>query len=184
VSSTSYDSATEQATFDFTFEEDTEITGYMSLRLWVEAESHDEMDLLVNIQKLDEDGNWLPTNILGEPHPGAWGKMRVSRRALDEKLTTKFEPVQAQLKEEKLAKGQIVPVDIAIVPYSKIYHKGQQLRVQVAGRYIREGWFEPLRWDTDNQGRHIIHTGGEYDSFLQVPIIPARYQTKSGYTRR
>ena len=75
-------------------------------------------------------------------------------------------------------------MDIAIVPYSKIYHKGQQLRVQVAGRYIREGWFEPLIWDTDNKGKHIIHTGGDYDSYLQVPVIPARYVTKSGYTRR
>lgn len=183
-SSVSYDPATEQANFDLAFDEDTEITGYMSLRLWVEADGHDEMDIMVNVQKLDEDGNWLPTSILGEPHPGPWGKMRVSRRALDEKLTTKFEPVQSQLKEEKLAKGQIVPVDIAIVPVSKLYHKGQQLRVQVAGRYIREGWFEPLIWETDNKGRHIIHTGGEYESYLQAPVIPARYKTKSGYTRR
>lgn len=183
-SSIAYDSETEEANFDITFEEDTEITGYMYLRLWVEAADHDEMDLFVNIQKLDEDGNWLPTHILGEPHPGAWGKMRVSRRELDPKLSTKFEPVQAHLKEEKLSKGDVVPVDIAIVPSSKIWHKGQQLRVQVAGRYIREGWFEPLTWETDNKGKHIIHSGGEYNSFLHVPVIPAKYVTKSGYTRR
>lgn len=180
----SYDSASSEVNFDVTFEEDTEITGYMSLRLWVEAAEHDEMDIFVNIQKLDEDGNWLPSYILGEPHPGAWGKMRVSHRALDEKLTTKFEPVQSHLKEEKLAKGDIVPVDIAIVPYSKIWHKGQKLRVQIAGRYIREGWFEPLSWETDNKGDHIIHTGGTYDSYLQIPVIPPKYQTKSGYTYR
>ena len=182
--SVSYDSASEEVNFDITFEEETEITGYMYLRLWVEAESHDEMDLFVNIQKLDEDGSWLPTNILGEPHPGSWGKMRVSRRDLDAKQTTKFEPVQSHQKEEKLQKGEIVPVDIAIVPSSKIWHKGQQLRVQIAGRYIREDWFEPLTWETDNKGRHIIHTGGKYDSYLHVPVIPARYVTKSGYTYR
>lgn len=180
----SYDSETEQVNFDFTFEEDTEITGYMSLRLWVEAESHNEMDMFINVQKLDEDGNWLPTFILGEPHPGTWGKMRVSHRALDAKLSTKFEPVQSHLTEEKLSKGEIVPVDIAIVPVSKIWHKGQQLRVQVAGRYIREGWFEPLSWETDNKGNHIIHSGGKYDSFLQIPVIPPKYKTKSGYTYR
>lgn len=180
----SYDSATEELNFDMTFEEDTEITGYMYLRLWVEAESHDDMDLFVNIQKLDEDGEWLPSYILGEPHPGAWGKMRVSRRDLDQKASTKFEPVQSHLKEEKLTKGEIVPVDIAIVPSSKIWHKGQQLRVQVAGRYIREGWFEPLSWETDNKGKHIIHAGGKYDSFLHIPVIPPKYKTKSGYTCR
>jgi predicted acyl esterase len=183
-SSIVYDSETGEANFDITFEQDTEITGYMYLRLWVEAEDHDEMDLFVNIQKLDEEGNWLPTNILGEPHPGAWGKMRVSRRELDPKLSTNFEPVQAHLREKKLSKGEVVPVDIAIVPSSKIWHKGQQLRVQVAGRYIREGWFEPFSWETDNKGKHTIHSGGKYDSFLHVPVIPAKYATKSGYTAR
>lgn len=180
----SYESATEEVNFDITFEEDTEITGYMYLRLWVEAESHDEMDLFVNIQKLDEEGNWLPTNILGEPHPGSWGKMRVSRRELDPKKSTRFEPVQSHLKEEKIKKGEIVPVDIAIVPSSKIWHKGQKLRVQIAGHYIRENWFEPLRWETDNKGKHIIHAGGKYDSFLHVPVIPAKYKTANGYTYR
>ena len=57
--------------------------------------------------------------------------------------------------------------------------KGQKLRVQVAGRYIREGWFEPLTWETNNKGNHIIHSGGKYDSYLQVPIIPPRYQAGS-----
>lgn len=179
-----YESNTEELNFDYTFNEDTEITGYMYLRLWVEAEGHDDMDMFINIQKADEEGNWLPTYILGEPHPGSWGKMRVSHRELDKKLSTKFEPVQSHLKEEKLSKGEIVPVDIAIVPSSKIWHKGQKLRVQVAGRYIREGWFEPLTWETDNKGNHIIHAGGQYESFLQIPVIPPKYQTKSGYVYR
>ncbi|MGB4661208.1 MAG: CocE/NonD family hydrolase [Mobilitalea sp.] len=172
----SYDANDGVANFDFSFDQDTEITGYMKLRLWVEAEGHNDMDMFVNIQKTDENGNWLPTYILGEPHPGSWGKMRVSHRALDEKLSTDYEPVQSHLEEEKLSPGQIVPVDIAIVPSSKIWHKGQKLRVQVAGRYIREGWFEPLAWETDNKGKHVIYSGGKYDSFLQVPIIPPKYQ--------
>lgn len=172
----SYDANEGVANFDFKFDQQTEITGYMKLRLWVQADGHDEMDMFVNIQKTDENGNWLPTYILGEPHPGTWGKMRVSHRALDEKLSTDYEPVQSHLKEEKLSPGEIVSVDIAIVPSSKIWHKGQKLRVQVAGRYIREGWFEPLAWETDNKGNHVIHSGGKYDSFLQIPVIPPKYQ--------
>ena len=176
TSKASYDSATEALNFDIKFEEDTEITGYMSLRLWVEAEAHDEMDLFITIKKLDEEGNWLPTYILGEPHPGTWGKLRVSHRALDQKASKHFEPVLSHLKEEKLSAGEIVPVDIAIVPSSKIWHKGQQLRLEIAGRYIREGWFEPLSWETDNKGNHIVHTGGAYESFLQIPVIPPKYK--------
>ena len=41
---------------------------------------------------------------------------------------------------------------------------------------MREGWFEPFSWDTDNQGTVVIHTGGEYDSYLQVPVVPPKYQ--------
>lgn len=173
----SYDAQEGFLNFDYTFEEQTEITGYMKLRLWVEADGHDEMDLFVNIQKADEKGNWIPTNILGEPHPGPWGKMRVSTRELDEKLSTDFEPVQSGLAKEKLSPGEIVPVDIRIVPTSRIWHGGQKIRIQLAGHYIREGWFEPLSWETDNKGTHIVHGGGQYDSFLQIPVIPPRYQS-------
>ena len=127
-SKVSYDGETGFTTFDIAFEKDTEITGYMKLRLWVEAEGNDDMDMFIAIQKLDEAGNWLPVNVLGEPHPGAWGKMRVSHRELDPKLSTHFQPVQAHLKEEKLKAGEIVPVDIEIWPHSRIWHKGQQLR--------------------------------------------------------
>ncbi|MCF0229484.1 MAG: acyl esterase, partial [Parasporobacterium sp.] len=86
-------------------------------------------------------------------------------------------PVQCNLAEEKLKDGEIVPVDIAIVPSSRLWHKGQKLRIQIAGNYIRDGWFEPLSWDVDNHGKHIIHTGGQYDSWLQVPYIPPKFET-------
>lgn len=175
ASSISYDANKEEAVFDMEFKEDTELTGYMYLRLYVEADGHDDMDMFVNIQKSDNKGNCLPWYTLNEPHPGAWGKLRVSMRELDEDLSTKFNPVLKCKNVQKLSKGEIVPVDIAIVPSARIWHKGQKLRIQIAGRYIREGWFEPLSWDTDNHGRHIIHTGGEYASFIQVPVIPPKY---------
>jgi predicted acyl esterase len=175
-SKVSYEGETGFTTFDIKFDKDTEITGYMKLRLWVGAEGNDDMDLFVAIQKLDEDGNWLPVHVLGEPHPGAWGKMRVSHRELDKKLSTDFQPVQAHRKEEKLKPGEIVPVDIEIWPHSRIWHKGEQLRVLVSGHYIREGWFEPFSWETNNKGNHVIHSGGKYDSYLQVPVIPPKYQ--------
>jgi predicted acyl esterase len=174
-SKAAYDGAEGEVNFDLAFPEDTEITGYMKLRLWVEAEGHDDMDLFVTVQKLDKEGNWLPVSVLEEPHPGAWGTLRVSRRALDEKLSTHYQPVQAHQKEEKLSPGEIVPVEIEIWPHSRIWHRGERLRVRVAGRYIREGWFEPLMWDADNKGRHVIHAGGQYDAYLQIPVIPPKY---------
>jgi predicted acyl esterase len=176
ASKVSYEGATGSTAFDITFEEETEVTGYMKLHMWVEADGHDDMDLFIYIRKLDQDGNWLPIHALANPHPGILGKMRVSRRELDEKLSTDFQPVQAHRKEEKLKPGEIVPVDVEIMPHSRIWHKGQQLRVLVAGHYISEGWFLPLLYETDNKGRHIIHSGGKYGSYLQIPVIPPKYR--------
>ncbi|MFV0465455.1 MAG: CocE/NonD family hydrolase [Lachnospiraceae bacterium] len=178
-----YDGATQEVSFDIKFEEDTEITGYAYVRLFVEADGYNDMDLFVTLKKLDENGNWLPCSILGEPHPGPWGKLRVSHRELDEKLSTAFEPVHSHKKEEKLSAGEIVAVDVPIVPTSWMFHKGQQLRVEVAGRYIREGWFEPLSWESDNKGDHIIHTGGSCESYIQIPVIPPKY-TAGDYVYR
>lgn len=172
----SYNSVSEEINFDYTFEKDTELTGYFKLRLYVAAEIADDMDLFINIQKLSTTGELLPVTIFGEPHPGAWGKMRVSRRKLDEKLSTDYNPVQAHTCDEKLIPGEIVPVDIEIVPTSRFWHKGQSIRIQIAGRYIREDWFEPLFWDAENVGNHLIYTGGKYESFLQIPVIPPKFQ--------
>jgi predicted acyl esterase len=174
-SKVSYDGEKGITAFDMKFQEDTELTGYLKLHIWVEADGHNDMDIFINVQKLDEQGKWLPASVLGEPHPGAWGKIRVSRRALDPKLSKDFQPVQAHTKDEKLSPGEIVPIDVEIYPTSRIWHKGQQIRLQLAGHYVREGWFEPFFWDIDNKGKHVIHTGGKYDSYLQIPVIPPKY---------
>jgi hypothetical protein len=183
VSQASYDAKEGRTTFDLTFHEDVELTGYSKVRLWVEADGSDEMDLFITLMKLDENGEFLPANVMGQPHPGSSGKLRVSQRELDPHLSTDFQPVQAHRRREKLKPGEIVPVDIAIYPFSRIWHKGQTLRLQIAGRYFREGWFEPFAWDLENKGRHIIHTGGRYESYLQIPVIPPKYQA-GGYVYR
>jgi predicted acyl esterase len=170
----SYDPATEALVFDLQFTEQTELSGYCAVRLWVEADGHDDMDLFVTVKKADADGRFVPWFILGHPHPGAGGKMRVSRRALDPDLSTAYNPVQSHTGEEKLSPGEIVPVDIEIVASSRVWHSGERLRLEIAGRYIRGDWFEPLSWETDNVGRHLLHTGGQYDSYLQIPVVPPK----------
>lgn len=174
--SCSYDGNTGEAVFDIKFSEDVELSGYFKAHLYVSSDCYNDMDMFFTVQKLDENGNWLPTNVLGEPHPGAWGKIRVSHRELDPDLSTVFQPVMAHKSEKKLEPGEIVPIDVEFYPHSRIWHKGQQLRLRIAGRYIREGWFEPFSWETDNKGSHIVHTGGKYASYLQVPVIPPKYQ--------
>ncbi len=174
----SYDSINGLVNFDYTFQEDTEITGYMKVHLWVEADGNDDLDMFFTVKKADAQGKWIPWNVLGEPHPGAWGKQRASMRHLSESESEDFYPVLSLDRVEKLKPGEIVPIDVCIWPSSRIWHKGERLRLEIAGRYIRkEGWFEPFSWDIINKGNHIIHTGGKYDSYFQIPVIPPKYRS-------
>ncbi len=79
----------------------------MSLHLFVSCDGYDDMDLFVNIQKASEDGTWVPWLTLDEPHPGAWGKCRVSRATVDAGLTKKHTPVYTMTDTHKLEDGEV-----------------------------------------------------------------------------
>ena len=100
----------------------------------------------------------------------------VSRATVDTALTKAHTPVYTMTDTNKLAEGEVRTVDIAIVPTARVYHKGERFRAQISGRYIRDGWFKPLSWDTENHGTHNIHIGGEWESWIEVPVVPPRYQ--------
>jgi predicted acyl esterase len=180
----SYDAKSGESNFDITFDEETEISGLTKLRLWVEADGNDEMDLFVYMQKVDDDGSIIPLSVFGENDPGTVGKLRVSHRELDTEKSKDYLPIHTHKTEQKLSAGEIVPVDIEIYPSARIWHRGETLRVNIAPRLVRDAtWFLPIVYDTDNEGRHVIHTGGKYDSYLLAPVIPAKYQHK-GYVVR
>jgi hypothetical protein len=167
-------------TFDHTFDEDTEITGYMKLRMFLECRGHDNMDLFVWVKKLNAEGEYIPIYCIhSEPYRGAWGYYRACRRELDDELSSDFQPVQKHAKDEKLSPGEIVQADIEIWPHSRFWHKGETIRLEVSGHFIKSDWFEDNRlgFGIDNgDGIHVFHTGGEYESFLQIPVIPPKFQ--------
>ena len=173
VSQSSYPGETGKAEFVIRFDRETELTGYLKLKLWVEADGADDMDLFVYVQKLDSHGNWLPSLILNHEHPGAQGWLRVSHRELDPKRSTPAEPYHPHTRQQMLKPKEIVPVEIGIVPTGMRWHAGQQLRVVVGGHFMREPtWFEKFKYESRSPGTHIIHTGGQYDSHLLIPNIP------------
>ena len=114
----------------------SEIIGYCKLKLWVEPEGADDMDLWVTVDKLDSDGG----NTLVRPHPyagisvppQATGMLRVSRRELDPDRSTPSEPVLTLIGEQPLAAGEIVPVEIGLWPIGLKVHAGEVLQVTVS----------------------------------------------------
>jgi predicted acyl esterase len=170
-----YASETGQANFVLKFDRDTELTGYLKLRLWVEAEGADDLDLFVYVKKLDRKGEFLPAFVMGHPHPGAQGWLRVSHRELDPARSTPSEPFLTHRREQLLRPKEIVPVEIGIWPTNMLWHAGQELRVVVAGHYMETrgaDWWEGFKYEELGKGDTVIHTGGKYDSHLLVPSIP------------
>jgi predicted acyl esterase len=164
--------------FDYTFTQATELTGHMKLRLWVEAVGGDDLDLFVAIQKLDRQGQLVPFVFysLNENGPAALGWLRVSHRELDSQRSRPEQPVHLHLREQRLAPGQRVRVDIEIWPSSTLFGAGQTLRVRIQGSDIPTDSAPNTPFarheETRNVGTHVIYTGGPYDSHLLVPVIP------------
>lgn len=161
--------------FVYTFDEDTELVGQINVHLWVEADGHDDMDLFVRAITLNPDGSYCSVPGFGrQPYSGPDNRLRVSLRALKEDSTERF-PDHSFARFEKLSAGEIVPVVIPLWPTSLFFRKGDKLQISVAGydfmgHAVPGG--EPNRVLPDNHGRHIIHTGGRYDSRIVLPTLP------------
>jgi uncharacterized protein len=170
---------TQRATFDLTFEERTELTGYMKLKLWVQADGGDDLDLFVALEKIDTAGYLVPLAYYGnhDDGPVALGWLRASHRELDEEKSTPFQPVHKHTSELKLEPGEIVPVEIEIWPTSILFEKGEKLRLVVQGSDI---YYYPSERHTTghldlvNKGEHVILSGGKYDSHLLAAVVPPR----------
>jgi predicted acyl esterase len=175
--------------FTYRFTADTQLTGYLKAHLWVEAQDAGEVDIFVLVEKLDKDGNLLVPDEMSArqyipiPPAGTHGRIRVSLRKLDSKLSRDFIPIQSFDQPQMLHPGEIVPVDIAIMPASEVFHAGQQLRLTIAGHEFLAppatqantgvlAFMSPLPpLPTNNAGVHLIHGGGDHQSFLQIPVI-------------
>ncbi len=131
--------------FKTRLQEDSEITGYMKLRLWVSALTHDDMDLYVTVEKRRPSGFKYKYTIGPGMDMSAKGYIRVSLRELDQERSTEENPRQSMEKEQKLNPGEIVPVDILIWPMGLLFKKGDELRLTVSAYKTKKLWSGPFK---------------------------------------
>jgi len=165
------------ATFEYAFSEDTEISGHSKLRLWVSADGSDDMDLFVALQKIDIRGQVVnfPYFSMHDDGQVSLGFLRVSHRELDAARSTPAQPVLLHQREQRLRREDIVSVEIELWPQSTLFFAGERLKVLIKGTDIQA--YDPPRSAAGhsllrNSGRHVVHTGGRYDSYLLLPTIP------------
>lgn len=144
------------------FEEDTEITGEIMLNVWLSSTIEDAFPH-VAMFRLTEDGRDVVTI----------GRLRASQRALDEDLSTPSRPYHTHVQRDLLEPGVPVELKIEISPTSMIYPKGSRLMINLSGdspATLMATWISSRK---AKNGIESVHTGGKFDSYLQIPVIPA-----------
>jgi predicted acyl esterase len=154
--------------------QDTEITGPIAAQLYVSSTSED-MDLFLTIRNIDPQGNdvW-DTGQQGGEVPVAKGWLRVSHRELDPNLSLPYRPYHKHLRRLWLKPGEIVQVQVEVWPTSMVFKKGHRLRLDIQPR-DGVGSAPYTHYHADyNDGQNTVYSGGDKESFLLVPIIPAK----------
>ncbi len=172
------------------FDAETVMVGYPKAHLWVEARGADDMDLFVLVQKLDAYGTPLQAFTVPNQsavahdltdhgatilrYKGSDGRLRVSARHLDPALSTDDVPAHSFDRVEKLTPGEIVEIEIELFPIGLAFHPGEQLRFVISSRNLLGTLMPAIReYVGVNSGQHVVHTGGEHASYLQLPVQTA-----------
>jgi uncharacterized protein len=162
--------------FDLRFSVETTIVGPAKLRIWIDAEGSDDADLFISLEKFDAGGAHVdfPFFAVRDDGPVALGWLRASHRELDVQRTTELQPWHYHRREDRLRPGEIVPLDIEIWPSGTRFASGETLRLVIGASDRRTYARLPYMRHSANRnaGRHVIYAGGEYDSFLLLPIVP------------
>lgn len=174
----SYNGKNGKQDFKITFTEDTEVTGHAKLKVWMELRSDkttlDDFNLYVVLNKYDKQGKRVPFygTVGSSEDVITRAYMRASLRGLDEEQSNPVIPVQSFKQYKKLKPNEIVCLEIAFPPTSVYFYAEETLVLTLASFEV----FQSAPFFKDNSlnkgGKQVIHFGGEYDSYLQLPIIP------------
>jgi predicted acyl esterase len=180
--------------------QETELLGPMAARLYVSSATVDA-DIFLIVRVFDPQGQEVTFQGTVDPHtPFGQGWLRASHRALDEALTTPWRPYHTHTRVELLEPGEVVALDIEIIPSGLVIPAGYCIGLQVQGRdYEWDGAHEEsgglkmsnfknaltgcgpfLHNDPATRpaaiynGRVTLHAGGKYESYLLLPVIPKK----------
>ena len=159
---------------------DMVLAGYSKAMLWVSSTSND-MDVYVSLRILDEkdrEVDYVGPATMGmstKHYPLVKGWLKVSHRKLDTSRSTEYTVKHTHLKADyaPLKTGEVVPVEIEIIPNTARIRKGHRIRVDIQpfdgfGHGTRHA-YDPSYHDG---ARNLVYTGPEHLSYIQLPIVP------------
>jgi len=157
-------------------EADTEITGPLVLNVWVASTSED-MDIFATIRNIDPQGNDVcemgqQADLIACVTKG-W--LRASHRKLDPALSLPYRPYHAHDEHQWLKSGEIVECRVEIWPTCMVFRKGHKLRLDISPiDGVGSLYFSHFHADYNQAAQNTIYSGGDKESYLLLPVIPAK----------
>src|SRR5882672_3639237 len=178
------------------FEQETEITGPLAARLFLSSSTADA-DVFLVFRVFTADLREVTFMGAIDPHtPIAQGWLRASHRKLDPRLSTEYRPYHSHDQVQPLTPGEPVQLDVEIWPTSIVVPAGHRVALSVRGRDYEwqrqtgarlsnfknelRGCGPFLHDDPRDRpagvfgGENTLHTGPGRESYLLIPVIPAK----------
>ncbi|KIW11752.1 hypothetical protein PV08_09024 [Exophiala spinifera] len=170
--------------------QETEITGPLAAKLFISSTTTD-VDLFLTFQAFSPSGEEVEFQGSHDPHtPLAQGWLRASHRKLDPDRSKPHRPFHTHDEQWPLEPGKVTEVQIEIWQTNIVLPAGYTLALQIGGHDFERGkpviigervndgvgpfrHTHPVDRPTDKfGGKTTIHTGGEHDSHLLLPLVP------------
>ena len=165
------------AAFTYRFEQDTELSGPMTLRLQVATTGTDDPRLFVGVEKWT---HGKPVGFNGSYGYGrdrvAQGRLRLALRELDPQQSTPHQPEHTFRTLQPVQANEQLEVVIPLSSSATIFRAGDSLRLMIAGRYLQPrnplfGHF-PTHYEPSSRGKATILWTPDKPSTLEIPVIP------------
>lgn len=170
---TAFDTRRGTAVFTWRVPEDCDVIGPMALRVPIALEGADDVFLFAGVRKFRDGAEQRFEGSYGfDADMVTKGWQRAAHRTLDAHLSTPEQPVHRHDRTEPLAPGEIVTVEIALLPQATRLLRGDELRLELRGHWhfrrdpVR-GQF-PAGYCTSPAGRCLVHTGGAHEARLLI----------------
>ncbi|KAK1139322.1 hypothetical protein N8T08_001093 [Aspergillus melleus] len=182
-------SLSDSSDFVVYFDRYTELCGRPFVKLYMSCDAADDFDVVVQIRKISSSGelleslNWSPMpkpgpevpNVNVAKHLGQQGMLRASHHiSMRPRQSDDEVPQYDHKSRQPIAPGVVVPLLIPIWPVGMVFEAGEGLMLRISGHDMALPETEALRLTSpvdENRGTHTVYTGGEYESYLVIPVI-------------
>ncbi|KPM41469.1 hypothetical protein AK830_g5099 [Neonectria ditissima] len=166
--------ADSEVAFDVVLDRSTEISGYSSVKLFIQALQFPDVDLFVALQKLDKDGREVKFYHSTQQLEAAasFGWLRASHRELDLAASTPERPVHLHRRRLWLQTQEIAEVDIELWPSSTVWQAGESIRLVIKGTtFTNSDNITQFKGPSHSFGEVRVWSGGSYNSGLTLPVV-------------